>query len=68
MDTVSFLTFRKSTLQVLRIWLQGESEQWSRKLLSSIRDFARSVGGSDTMKDAAQGIADLANEKVGLRC
>jgi hypothetical protein len=51
---------------VLRKWLQGESENWtqSRELLSSIRDFARSVGGSDTMKDAARGVANLANEKV----
>jgi hypothetical protein len=33
-------------------------------LLSSIREFARSVSGSDTMTDTAQEIANLANEKV----
>ena len=66
MDSVSVLTLRESALLVLRKWLQGESENWtqSRELLSTIRDFARSVGGSDTMKGAAQGIANLANEKV----
>jgi hypothetical protein len=53
-----------STLLVLRTWLQGESDHLRRGLLSSIRDFARSVSGSDTMRDVAQEIANLANEKV----
>ena len=65
-DFVSVLTLGTSALLVLRTWLQGESENWtqSRELLLSIRDFARSVGGSDTMKAAAQEIADRADEKV----
>ena len=54
----------KSTLLVLRTWLEGGGEHWSRELLSSIREFARSIGGSDTMKAAVQEIANLANEKV----
>jgi len=34
------------------------------ELLSSIREFAGSIGGSDTMRGVAQEIADLASEKV----
>lgn len=54
----------KSTLLVLRTWLEGGGEHWSRELLSSIREFARSIGGSDTMKAVVEEIANLANEKV----
>jgi hypothetical protein len=54
----------KSTLLVLRTWLEGGGEHWSHELLLSIREFARSIGGSDTMKAAVQEIANLANEKV----
>jgi hypothetical protein len=60
---VNLLTRRKSTLLVLRTWLEG-GELWSRELLSSIREFAKSIGGSDNMKATAQEIANLANEKV----
>jgi hypothetical protein len=35
-----------------------------RELLSSIREFAKSIGGSDTMREVAQEIADIASEKV----
>jgi hypothetical protein len=35
-----------------------------RELLSSIREFARTIGGSDTMREVAQEIVDLASEKV----
>lgn len=35
-----------------------------RELLSSIREFSRSISGSDTMREVAQEIADLASEKV----
>ena len=49
---------------VLRTWLGGGGEDWSGELLSSIREFARSIGGSDTMKAAVQEIANLADEKV----
>ena len=62
--SVNLLTLPKSTLLVLRTWLEGEGEHWSRELLSSIREFARSIGGSDTMKVAVQEIANLADEKV----
>ena len=54
----------KSTLLVLRTWLEGGDEHWSRELLSSIREFARSIGGSDTIKAVVQEITNLANEKV----
>ena len=54
----------KSALLVLRTWLEGGGEHWSRELLSSIREFARSIGGSDTMNAAVQDIANLANERV----
>jgi hypothetical protein len=54
----------KSTLLVLRTWLKGGGEHWSRELLSSIKDFTRSISGSDTMKAAVQEIADLVDEKV----
>jgi hypothetical protein len=56
----------KSTLLVMRTWLEGGGEHWSRELLSSIREFASlwSTGGSDTMRAAVQEIATLANEKV----
>ncbi len=64
-DSVNLLTRRKSTLLVLRTCLEG-SELWSRELLSSIREFAKSIGGSDTMKATAQEIANLANEKVRM--
>ncbi|KAH9989792.1 hypothetical protein BJV77DRAFT_1015930 [Russula vinacea] len=57
---------RYSILLVLRTWLHGESELRNRDLLSSIRDFARSVGGSDTMTDAAQEIANLADERMNV--
>jgi hypothetical protein len=58
------LTRRKSTLLFLRTWLRSQGEPMGRELLSSIRDFARSIGGSDTMREVAQEIADLASEKV----
>jgi hypothetical protein len=54
----------ESTLLILRTWLEGGGEHWSRELLLSIREFARSIRGSDTMKAVAQEIANLANEKV----
>jgi len=54
----------KSTLLVLRTWIGGGGEYWSRELLSAIGEFARSIGGSDTMKAAVQEIANLVNEKV----
>lgn len=54
----------KSTLLVLRTWLEGEGEHWSRELLSSIGEFSRSIGGSDTMNATVQDIANLANERV----
>ena len=46
------------------MWLRGENERWSRELLTSIRDFATSISGVDTMKNAALEIAKFANEKV----
>jgi hypothetical protein len=49
---------------VLKTWLEGVGEHWSRELLSSIREFLGSIGGSDTMKAAAQEIANLADVKV----
>jgi hypothetical protein len=54
----------KSTLLILRTWLEGGGEHWSRELLLSIREFARSIRGSDPMKAAAQEIANFADEKV----
>jgi len=54
----------KSTLLVLRTWLEGGGEHCSRALLSSIREFTRSIGGSDIMKGTVQEIANLADEKV----
>lgn len=54
----------KSILLVLRTWLEGGGEVWSRELLSSIREFSKSIGGSDTMKAVVQEIANLADEKV----
>lgn len=68
-DVQSFIpsgSSRYSTLLVLRTWLKGGGEHWSRELLSSIREFARSIGGSDTMKDAVQEIANLADEKMNV--
>ena len=49
---------------VLKTWLEGGGEHWSRELLSSIREFSGSIGGSDTMKAAVQEIANLVDEKV----
>jgi hypothetical protein len=49
---------------ILRTWLEGGGEHWSGELLSSIREFARSIGGSDTMKAVVREIANLADEKV----
>lgn len=54
----------KSILLVLLTWLKGGGEHWSRELLSSVREFARSIGGSDTMKATVQEITDLTDEKV----
>jgi hypothetical protein len=58
---------RKSTLLFLRTWLRSQDVPMGRESLSSIREFARSIGGSDlsdTMREVAQEIADLASEKV----
>ncbi|KAF8496698.1 ras guanine nucleotide exchange factor domain-containing protein [Russula emetica] len=68
-DVQSFIpsgSSRYSTLLVLRTWLEDGGEHWSRGLLSSISEFARSIGGSDTMKTAVQEIANLANEKMNV--
>jgi hypothetical protein len=53
-----------SILMVLKTWLEGGGEHWSRELLSSIREFSGSIGGSDTMKAAVQEIVNLVDEKV----
>ena len=49
---------------VLQAWLEGEGQHWSRELLSSVREFSGSIGGSDTMQAAVQEIANLTAEKV----
>ena len=54
----------KSTLLFLRTWLRDQDDRLGRELLSSIREFARSIGGSDIMREVAQEILDLASEKV----
>ncbi|KAI0282529.1 hypothetical protein BGY98DRAFT_88392 [Russula aff. rugulosa BPL654] len=68
-DVQSFIpsgSSRYSILLVLRTWLEGGGEVWSRELLSSIREFSKSIGGSDTMKAAVQEIANLADEKLNV--
>ncbi|KAI0003232.1 hypothetical protein BJV74DRAFT_881694 [Russula compacta] len=62
--SISSGSIRYSTLLLLRTWLRAEGEHLGRELLSSIREFSRSVGGSDTMREVAQEIVDLASEKM----
>ncbi|KAI0255389.1 hypothetical protein BJV78DRAFT_1279551 [Lactifluus subvellereus] len=57
-------SIRYSTLLFLRTWLQGEGENMGRELLTSIRQFARSVGGSEIMNKVAQEIVNLVDEKM----
>ena len=58
------LTRRSSTLLFLRTWLQGEGGNMGSELLTSIRQFARSVGGSEIMNKVAEEIVNLVGEKV----
>ncbi|KAI9508854.1 ras guanine nucleotide exchange factor domain-containing protein [Russula earlei] len=55
-----------SILLLLRTWLSGEGERIDHELLSSIKDFASSIGGSEKMRELTQEIVNLATEKMNI--
>ncbi|KAH9967849.1 hypothetical protein BC827DRAFT_1168576 [Russula dissimulans] len=55
-----------SILQVMRIWLGIEGEYMGSELLSAIKEFSRSIEGSDKMREAAGEIVSLASEKMNV--
>ncbi|KAI0303379.1 hypothetical protein B0F90DRAFT_1816200 [Multifurca ochricompacta] len=57
-------SIRYSILLFLRTWLKAEGEFIGRELLSSIKEFALSVSGSETMREVTREIVDLSSEKM----
>ena len=52
------------SLLFLRAWLTAEGEHMDNEVLSSIRTFASTVSGSDTMRQVAQEIVECVGKNV----
>jgi son of sevenless len=66
---VRSLTHRSSTLLFLQTWLQCDGENMGYELLTSIKQFAKTVAGSDSdiINPMVQEIVNLVGEKLALR-